>query len=57
MAKLRDDLDGVVYVGGTAYKAGDTLPADAPVSDGLVAAEPKSPVQPARKRTRSPKED
>lgn len=43
--KLRDDLAGVVYVGGVAYTAGADLPEGAAVSATLLAAdvEPEKP--------------
>ena len=54
MTKLRDDLDGVVYIDGNAYKAGDEVPNGATVSESLVASAP----EPApSKRGRSRRED
>ena len=41
--KLRDDLAGVVYVGGVAYMAGADLPEGATVSATLLAAEAEKP--------------
>ncbi|QHJ86345.1 hypothetical protein SEA_KUWABARA_8 [Gordonia phage Kuwabara] len=37
MAKIRDDLEGVVYVSGQVLKAGDTIPDGVEVGDHLVA--------------------
>lgn len=37
MTKLRDDLDGVVYIDGNAYKAGDEVPDGATVAESLLA--------------------
>jgi hypothetical protein len=37
MAKIRNDLDGVVYAGGHVLKAGDTIPAGVPVGAHLTA--------------------
>lgn len=51
MTKLRDDLDGVVYIDGAAYKAGDEVPRGAAVAASLVAPEPQS-TPPKRGRPR-----
>ena len=48
MAKLRDDLVGVVYVENRAYGAGEALPDSAAVADSLV--EPEAPPAPAPRR-------
>lgn len=55
MAKLRDDLVGVVYIDGKAYGAGEDLPDGVSVSSSLTA--PEAPAEaPARKRGRPRKE-
>lgn len=51
MTKLRDDLDGVVYIDGAAYKAGDEVPRGAIVAASLLAPEPQ-PAAPKRGRPR-----
>lgn len=38
MAKIRADLKGIVIVGGTAYRAGDTVPARIKLGDHVVEA-------------------
>lgn len=53
MAKLRDDLVGVVYVENRAYGAGDALPAGVAVADSLV--EPEAPPAPAPRKRRATK--
>lgn len=53
MAKLRDDLVGVVYVGGRAYSAGDNLPTGAVVAASLI--EPEAPAAPAPRKRRARK--
>lgn len=56
MAKLRDDLVGVVHIGGGVYAAGDEVPDGAVVSGGLLAPEPVAqPVTkaPARRRAKA----
>lgn len=40
MAKIRDDLVGVVHVGDAVLKAGDTVPRGATVGDHLVDGKP-----------------
>lgn len=53
MAKLRDDLVGVVHIGGEVLSAGDEVPAGADVSAGLLAparAIAPEPVKAAPKR-------
>lgn len=57
MANLRDDLDGVVYIGGKAYKAGDQLPDGADIAASLVATETKSEKTAPTRRSRSRKDD
>ena len=37
MAKIRDDLVGVVHVSGQVLKAGDTIPDGVEVGDHLIA--------------------
>ncbi|MDJ0010102.1 hypothetical protein [Gordonia alkanivorans] len=37
MAKIRDDLEGVVYVANVVLKAGDTIPDGVEVGDHLTA--------------------
>lgn len=53
MAKLRDDLVGVVYVEGRAFGAGDDLPDGAVVSDSLVEVEAPVVAAPRRGRVKS----
>lgn len=48
MAKLRDDLVGVVHIGGGVFSAGDEIPADANVSAGLLAPEHVIAPEPAK---------
>lgn len=48
--KIRDDLTGVVYAGGSVLVAGDDVPAGVKVGDHLLAA-PAAGRAPARKRT------
>ena len=50
MAKLRDDLVGVVYVEGRAFGAGDDLPDGADVAASLVEAEPVTAPAPRKRR-------
>ncbi|QMU19347.1 hypothetical protein [Gordonia rubripertincta] len=40
MAKIRDDLEGVVYVANVVLKAGDTIPDGVEVGDHLTATAP-----------------
>ena len=44
--KIRDDLTGVVYAGGSVLVAGDDVPAGVKIGDHLIAAKAS-----ARKRT------
>lgn len=50
MARLRDDLVGVVHVAGGVYAAGDVLPSGAVVAASLTAPEPEKVTAPRRKR-------
>lgn len=47
--KIRDDLDGVIYIGDQAYAAGDELPAGAAVADSLLAKDAPANDAPAEK--------
>lgn len=49
MAKIRDDLQGVVSVDGRNLKAGDTVPADVTVGDHVLAQEEEKPKRQSRK--------
>lgn len=56
MAKIREDLTGVVYIDGAPFAAGDQIPQGAVVAESLLAPEAKKPA-PEPKRRRSTKED
>lgn len=51
MAKIRDDLIGVVHVGGVVLSAGDEVPDGAVVADSLLA--PAAPSRGGRGRRKS----
>ena len=53
MARLRDDLVGVVHVAGGVYAAGDVLPSGAVVAASLTASELEPVAVPAPRRKRA----